>query len=163
MNAKEIRMYILDLQDKHCATCEYRANQSPKYCLKNCKVGEELYRLGKKLAPCVGQVRENPKRKNWEELMPQILEMLQRELPMYVIAIEVNCEVNTLQKQLKKMGLWQSTSRKQIQENAHKRWDERCKQAVMLREKGLTYQAICQQLGCSRNSLYHHLKKRGLK
>ncbi|MGR5865580.1 helix-turn-helix domain-containing protein [Bacillus cereus] len=33
----------------------------------------------------------------------------------------------------------------------------------MLREKGLTYQAICQQLGCSRNSLYHHLKKRGLK
>lgn len=47
MNAKEIRMYILDLQDKHCATCEYRANQSPKYCLKNCKVGEELYRLGK--------------------------------------------------------------------------------------------------------------------
>ena len=34
--------------------------------------------------------------------MPQILEMLQRELPMYVIAIEVNCEVNTLQKQLKK-------------------------------------------------------------
>ncbi|QDZ77290.1 ArsR family transcriptional regulator, partial [Bacillus cereus] len=34
---------------------------------------------------------------------------------------------------------------------------------VMLREKGLTYQAICQQLGCSRNSLYQHLKKRGLK
>ncbi|MEK4414924.1 MULTISPECIES: hypothetical protein [Bacillus] len=22
---------------------------------------------------------------------------------------------------------------------------------------------MCQQLGCSRNSLYHHLKKRGLK
>ncbi|WP_176548459.1 RNA polymerase sigma factor [Bacillus toyonensis] len=163
MNAKKTRMYILDLQDQHCATCEYRTNQSPKYCVENCKVGEELYRLGKKLAPRVGQVRENPKRKNWEELMPKILEMLQKEIPMYVIAVEINCEVNTLQKQLKKMGLWQPTSRKQIQENAHKRWDERCKQAVMLREQGLTYQEICKQLGCSRNSLYQHLKKRGLK
>ncbi|MBG9618020.1 hypothetical protein ABE15_34210 [Bacillus cereus] len=95
--------------------------------------------------------------------MPKILEMLQKEIPMSVIAIEVNCEVNTLQKQLKKMGLSQSTSRKQIQENAHKRWDERCKQAVMLREKGFTYQEICKQLGCSRNSLSQHLKKRGLK
>ncbi|MEK4500057.1 zinc-finger domain-containing protein [Bacillus sp. FSL R12-0069] len=106
MNAKEIRMYILDLQDQHCAACEHRTNQSPKYCLENCQVGEELYRLGKKLAPGVGQVRENPKRKNWEELMPKILEMLQKEIPMSVIAIEINCEVNTLQKQLKRMGLW---------------------------------------------------------
>ncbi|MEK4584107.1 helix-turn-helix domain-containing protein [Bacillus cereus] len=163
MNAKEIRMYILDLQDQHCAACEHRTNQSPKYCLENCQVGEELYRLGKKLAPGVGQVRENPKRKNWEELMPKILEMLQKEIPMSVIAIEINCEVNTLQKQLKRMGLWQPTSRKQIQERAHKRWDERCKQAVMLREKGFTYQEICKQLGCSRNSLSQHLKKRGLK
>ncbi|HDR3896736.1 TPA: sigma-70 family RNA polymerase sigma factor [Bacillus cereus] len=156
-------MYILDLQDQHCAACEHRTNQSPKYCLENCQVGEELYRLGKKLAPGVGQVRENPKRKNWEELMPKILEMLQKEIPMSVIAIEINCEVNTLQKQLKRMGLWQPTSRKQIQERAHKRWDERCKQAVMLREKGFTYQEICKQLGCSRNSLSQHLKKRGLK
>ncbi|MGR5979626.1 zinc-finger domain-containing protein [Bacillus cereus] len=71
MNAKEIRMYILDLQDQHCAACEHRTNQSPKYCLENCQVGEELYRLGKKLAPGVGQVRENPKRKNWERIDAQ--------------------------------------------------------------------------------------------
>ncbi|PEZ11865.1 hypothetical protein CN345_32160, partial [Bacillus thuringiensis] len=64
---------------------------------------------------------------------------------------------------LKKIGLWEPTSRKQIQENAYKRWDERCKKALMLREKGLTYQAICKQFGCSRNSLNEHLKKRGLK
>ncbi|CUB53412.1 hypothetical protein BN2127_JRS10_02277 [Bacillus subtilis] len=163
MNAKEIRIYILDLQDQHCAACEHRTNQSPKYCVENCKVGEDLYRLGEKLAPRVEQVRENPKRKNWEELMPKILEMLQKGMPMYVIAVEIGCEVNTLQKQLKKMGLWQPTSRKQIQENAHKRWDEQCKQAVILREKGFTYQAICKQLECSRNGLHQQLKKRGLK
>ncbi|PEP81298.1 zinc-finger domain-containing protein [Bacillus toyonensis] len=163
MNAKEIRIYILDLQDQHCAACEHRTNQSPKYCMKNCKVGEELYRLGKELASRIGQVRRNPKRKNWEELMPKILEMLQKEMPKYVIAVEIDCEVNTLQKQLKKMGLWQPTSRKQIQENSHKRWDERCKQAVILREKGFTYQTICKQLECSRNGLYQQLKKRGLK
>ncbi|PEZ11441.1 hypothetical protein CN345_32405, partial [Bacillus thuringiensis] len=104
MNAKEIRMYILDLQDQHCVTCEYRTNQSPKYCVENCKVGETLYGLGKKLAPGIGQGRKNPKRKNWEELMPKILEMLQKGIPMYVIAVEIHCEVNTLQRHLKKIG-----------------------------------------------------------
>ncbi|MEK4418438.1 zinc-finger domain-containing protein [Bacillus sp. FSL K6-0268] len=51
MNAKETRIYILDLQDQHCAACEHRTNDSPKYCMVNCKVGADLYRLGKQLAP----------------------------------------------------------------------------------------------------------------
>ncbi|WP_080497199.1 helix-turn-helix domain-containing protein [Bacillus cereus] len=95
--------------------------------------------------------------------MPKILEMLQKEISMNVMAREIGCEAITLRKHLQKMGLWQPTSRKQIQENARKRWDERCKKAIILREKGFTYKAICKQLGCSRNSLHQQLEKRGLK
>lgn len=163
MNARELRICILDLQDEYCTACEHRINRSPKHCIVNCTVGADLYRLGGKLAPRVEQIREYSKRKNWEEWQPKILEMLKKEIPMYVIAGEIGCEENTLRKHLKKMGLWQPTSRKQIQENARKRWDERCKQAVILREAGATYQAICQQLKCSRNGLYQQLEKRGLK
>ncbi|UIJ69745.1 zinc-finger domain-containing protein (plasmid) [Bacillus cereus] len=163
MNAKETRIYILDLQDQHCAACEHRTNDAPKYCMVNCKVGADLYRLGKQLAPRAEQVRESSRRRNWETLMPKILEMLQKKISMSAIAGEIGCEANTLRKRLKKMGLWHPTSRKQIQENAGKRWDERCEQAIMLREIGLTYKAICQQLGCSRSGLYQQLEKRGLK
>ena len=46
------------------------------------------------------------------------------------------------------------------QERNAKKWDERCKQAVMLRKQGLTYQAICKQLGCGPNALNQQFKKR---
>ncbi|MGR5881216.1 zinc-finger domain-containing protein [Bacillus cereus] len=53
MDARDIRIHILNLLDQHCVACEQRTNRSPKYCMENCKVGEHLYRLGKKLHPDV--------------------------------------------------------------------------------------------------------------
>lgn len=61
MNKSEIRIKILDIQDKECSGCEIKRELFEKYeeneagtrlqrhCITNCKVGERLRELGKKL------------------------------------------------------------------------------------------------------------------
>ncbi|MGR5881195.1 sigma-70 family RNA polymerase sigma factor [Bacillus cereus] len=163
MNARENRIRILNLQDEHCYNCKFRRNQSPKYCVEQCTIGAEMYRLGTALVSCKEKKRKNTKQKNWDELLPQIIAMLRENLPLYKIAIEIDCEVNWLRKKLKGLGIWQPKTPEEIKKETQKKWDERCKQAVILREQGLTYQAICKQLGCGQNALNQQFKKRGLK
>ncbi|OLR26881.1 hypothetical protein BLD50_04795 [Bacillus cereus] len=89
--------------------------------------------------------------------------MLGENVPLYKIAVEIDCEVSWLRKKLKILGIWQPKTPKETKKETQKKWDERCKQAVMLRKQGLTYQAICKQLGCGPNALNKQFKKRGLK
>ncbi|MEI4618387.1 helix-turn-helix domain-containing protein [Bacillus cereus] len=163
MNAREKRIRILDLQDKHCTGCEYRRAQSPKYCVEKCTIGAEMYRMGTELVSCEEQGRKNTKRKDWNKLIPQLIEMLEANVPLYQMAVVVDCEANWLRKKLSELGIRQPKTQEESKKETEKKWDERCKQAVMLHERGLTYQAICQQLGCSRNTLNQQFKKRGLK
>ncbi|MDA2639066.1 zinc-finger domain-containing protein [Bacillus cereus] len=101
MNARETRIRILNLQDEHCHNCKFRRDQSPKYCVEQCTIGAEMYRLGTALVSCKGKKRKNTKQKNWDELLPQIIAMLSENVPLYKIAVEIDCEVSWLRKKLK--------------------------------------------------------------
>ncbi|MDR4329710.1 hypothetical protein FOS08_29085 [Bacillus pseudomycoides] len=69
----------------------------------------------------------------------------------------------TLIRKMKKRDLWKGFSREQIKENARKRWDNLCEQAVVLRrEQRLNYWKISLQLCCDSTMLGKELKKRGL-
>ncbi|MDR4188066.1 sigma-70 family RNA polymerase sigma factor [Bacillus pseudomycoides] len=57
-----------------------------------------------------------------------------------------------------KRKMWQGESAEQIQ----KQWDEFCKQAVVLREQGMSYFKIARQLGYNETTLIRQMKKRGL-
>ncbi|MED2777296.1 zinc-finger domain-containing protein [Bacillus thuringiensis] len=163
MNAREQIIRILNLQDEHCHNCGYGREQSSKYCVENCTLGSEMYQLGTELVSCKGQVRKSKKQKNWNELTLKLIEMLEENTPLYRMAIEIDCEVNWLRKKLREMGIWQPKTQAEWKKEMQKKWDERCKQAAILRETGMTYKAICKQLGCSQNALNQQFKKRGLK
>ncbi|KIP29350.1 hypothetical protein BG10_900 [Bacillus thuringiensis serovar morrisoni] len=42
------------------------------------------------------------------------------------------------------------------------KWDDRCKKAVALYDRGIEYPVIAKQVGCHVSGLYRELKKRGL-
>jgi len=73
-----------------------------------------MYRLGTALVSCKEKKRKNTKQKNWDELLPQIIAMLRENLPLYKIAIEIDCEVNWLRKKLKGLGIWQPKTPEEI-------------------------------------------------
>ena len=58
MNARESRIHILNLQDEHCHNCQFRREQSPKYCVEQCTIGSEMYRLGTALVSCKEKTKE---------------------------------------------------------------------------------------------------------
>ncbi|PEK70442.1 hypothetical protein CN593_05335 [Bacillus pseudomycoides] len=101
--------------------------------------------------------------KQWDEFCKQAVVLREQEMSYFKIAGQLGYNETTLIRQMKKRGLWQGFNREQIKENARKRWDDLCEQAMVLRrEHRLSYWKISLQLGCDSTKLGKELKKRGL-
>ncbi|MGQ7181978.1 hypothetical protein ACUOA5_47055, partial [Escherichia coli] len=62
------------------------------------------------------------------------------------IAKQIGCHETNILKELKKRGLWEGYSREQIKENAKKKWDALCEEAVHLHNQGMSYYRIAKYL-----------------
>ncbi|OUB36087.1 hypothetical protein BK708_02865 [Bacillus thuringiensis serovar yunnanensis] len=104
------------------------------------------------------QLQENSRGK-WDERCEQAVLLQEKGWSYYAIAKHLSCKDSNLVQELKKRGLWQK--REVI--DACEKWDELCKQALSLRDRGLTYKLIAKQLNCGVGCLHVEMKKRGLK
>ncbi|MGF9815409.1 sigma-70 family RNA polymerase sigma factor [Bacillus toyonensis] len=101
--------------------------------------------------------------KKWDGFCKQAVVLREQGMSYKHIAKQLGYNETTLIRKMKKRGLWQGFSREQIKENARKRWDNLCEQAVVLRrEQRLSYWKISLQLGFDSTMLGKELKKRGL-
>ncbi|MEI4617737.1 hypothetical protein [Bacillus cereus] len=132
----------------------------------NCGVGCLHIELKKRGLKKQVRSQDSLLRKKWDEVCAQAVALHEQGMGYLEIAKDLNCHVTTLRKELKKRGVWKNLSAEQLRmqrvENARKRWDELCKQAVILHEQGIGYTVIAQKLGCSRPKLEIELEKRGL-
>ncbi|MGH1233209.1 helix-turn-helix domain-containing protein [Bacillus toyonensis] len=69
------------------------------------------------------------------------------------------CEIG---KKLINLGKKEFRKRLLKVKTAEEKWDEKCKQAVILHKQGMDYTNIAKDVGCHVSSLYRELKKRGL-
>ncbi|WP_176521267.1 hypothetical protein [Bacillus toyonensis] len=117
----------------------------------------------KKISKRQGRVRQIQRTsQQWDNLCKQAVVLYDQGMTYSFIAKQFDCSVETLRVKLKKRGLWEGFSTDQLQENARKKWDERCEKAVLLQEKGWSYYAIARNLNCKDSNLVQELKKRGL-
>ncbi|MGU3443306.1 zinc-finger domain-containing protein [Bacillus cereus] len=105
MNPREKRIRILNLQDQHCHTCEYRTG-SHVYCMEQCKIGKEMRQLGKELVPDNEKKRKLKASDQWDERCRQAVEMKQAGYNDVKIAEKMGYHLKTLREQLKKRGLF---------------------------------------------------------
>ncbi|PGT52327.1 hypothetical protein COD86_16585 [Bacillus cereus] len=105
MTPREKRIRILNLQDQYCSQCEKR-KKPLKDCILHCEVGKEMRRLGAGLFTS-DLVRKSGKRiyRNWDELIPKIIEMRGEGHSLYRISQIINCSLAVLNNQMKKRGL----------------------------------------------------------
>ncbi|OOR12037.1 hypothetical protein BW897_15335 [Bacillus cereus] len=160
MNAREKRIRILDLQDQHCCECEQRMKPL-KNCVQHCEVGKELAQLGE------GLIRNHQTRRmntceHWDDVCKQAVTLHAKGIGYTIIAKKLNCHPSSLRDQLKKRGVWCGESQEEILEKSRQKWNRLCKQAVMLREKGLGYPQIARQLEVAVVSLRDQMQRRGL-
>ncbi|ANN35819.1 hypothetical protein A9498_31160 (plasmid) [Bacillus thuringiensis serovar coreanensis] len=103
MNKRETRIRILDLQDQHCMGCHYH-NSVRTYCIDDCRIGKEIYKLG------TGLVfdEKDPKRKvklKWDHICQQARVLRSKGYTYKKIAHQLGCHVSSLRKQLNQRGL----------------------------------------------------------
>ncbi|ANN35545.1 cobalamin biosynthesis protein [[Bacillus thuringiensis] serovar konkukian] len=68
------------------------------------------------------------------------------------------CEIG---KKLIKLGKKEFRKRLTKVKTIEEKWDEKCKQAVILYNQGVDYPDIAKEVGCHVSNLYRELKKRG--
>ncbi|TKJ05925.1 zinc-finger domain-containing protein, partial [Bacillus cereus] len=69
MNKTEIRIEIINLQDKHCRECDYRNDPKMRYCWDHCEIGQRLNQLGIYLG---GQNAQNKKKIRTKEMWNEL-------------------------------------------------------------------------------------------
>ncbi|HDR5352767.1 TPA: hypothetical protein QCS32_004498 [Bacillus thuringiensis] len=103
--------------------------------------------------------RKEIARKRWDTLCEQATILRNKQKISYKqIAKQLCCSDSVLVNELVKRKMWQGKSAERIQ----KKWDGFCKQAVVLREQGMSYKHIAKQLGYNETTLIRKMKKRGL-
>ncbi|OUB34538.1 hypothetical protein BK708_05745 [Bacillus thuringiensis serovar yunnanensis] len=163
---------VIDARKKWDALCKQAVSlcdQGMTYKLiakqLNCGVGC-LYAEMKKRGLKKQTRSQDSARLKWDEPCENAVLLYEQGIEYPEIAKRLNCHVTTLRKELKKRGLWQGLSAEQLRvqrvENARKKWDALCKQAIVLHEKGMSYSEISRHLDCSRSKLETELKKIGL-
>ncbi|HHK5536983.1 TPA: hypothetical protein ACQUHH_005534 [Bacillus mobilis] len=158
MNDKEKRIRILDLQDKHCQTCDYQM-QPLKKCIQHCSIGQELQMLARELFT---ESKRQKSREDWDEICKQAVKLYERDVGNTTISKKLGCPASTLRDQLKRRGLWQGKTQVEIQEQSRKKWNDWCQKALQLRKQGFSDSKISQHLGVSTSNLREHMSKRGL-
>jgi len=96
--------------------------------------------------------------KEWERLCKQAVILREQGLSYAKISEKLNVDSTTMQTQLKKRNLWKVAPTWRSKEE----WTELCKEAVFLREQGLSYSIISKRLGVNISSMKSQLKKRKL-
>ncbi|MEB9974704.1 zinc-finger domain-containing protein [Bacillus cereus] len=79
----------------------------------------------------------------------------QTEIQLYCIE---QCEIG---KKLIKLGKREFRKRLTKVKTIEEKWNEKCKEAVILYNQGVDYPDIAKDLGCNVSNLYRELKKRG--
>lgn len=159
MKDKIKRVRILDLQDQHCQTCEYRMKPL-KQCMQDCLIGQELSMLASGLFE---GCKEQKSKEEWDEICRQAVKLYEQGLGTTMITKELGCPSSTLRDQLKRRGLWEGKTQVEIQEQSLKKWDDWCQQALKLRERGYSYPKIAQYLSVPASNLRNEMSKRGFR
>ncbi|OQR53550.1 zinc-finger domain-containing protein [Bacillus sp. CDB3] len=108
MDAREIRIRILNLQDNHCHNnCEYHSGKTHPYCTETCKIGQEIQQLGSSLITDE-KIREYKTKVEWDKVCQDVMELKKKGLAYIQIAEILGCDTSTIRKQLKKRGLLES-------------------------------------------------------
>ncbi|WP_144519065.1 hypothetical protein [Bacillus thuringiensis] len=102
--------------------------------------------------------RQKAAREKWDGLCQAAVVLHKEGIGYPEIAKQLGCNESSLGKELKKRNLWRGISYEQKRE----KWDELCKQAVVLKKQGHGYKEISRLLGCQDSGLYIQLEKRGL-
>ncbi|MBG9612208.1 hypothetical protein [Bacillus cereus] len=108
MNAKQLRIQILDVQDLYCQTCSFQS-ASYMYCYKQCLIGAWIEKAGKSLLLLSGQgsleksYRQSEQK--WDDLCREAVKLQQTHVTYRAIAKFLECDESTLRKQLTKRGL----------------------------------------------------------
>ncbi|PFH81654.1 hypothetical protein COI81_28990 [Bacillus cereus] len=106
MNKREARIYILNLQEKHCNGCEHRRDTNPEYCWTNCKIGREMNELGILLGGRIGTEQKKQRtKKEWDNICKKAVALKKNGITYVEIAKKFNTDTGGLSKQLKKRGL----------------------------------------------------------
>ncbi|PEO00783.1 hypothetical protein CN553_05810 [Bacillus cereus] len=106
MDAREIRICILNLQDQHCMGCEYRMGPHT-YCRNHCEIGEEMHQLGTNLITDE-KIREQRTKLKWDKVCQDVMELKKEGLTYVQIAEILGYDKSTIRQQLKKRGLLES-------------------------------------------------------
>ncbi|PFB44675.1 hypothetical protein CN404_29655 [Bacillus thuringiensis] len=156
---KQIRIRILDIQDRHCQTCDYQMKPL-KECMEHCAIGLELKELAREL------FTENGGRKpraEWDKICRQAAQLYEQGFGTTMITKKLGCPSSTLREQLKKRGMWKGKTQAEIQEQSRKKWEEWCQQALKFKEQGFSYPKIAQYLGVPASNLRDQMSKRGFR
>ncbi|MEK4418654.1 hypothetical protein [Bacillus sp. FSL K6-0268] len=105
MNAKQLRIQVLDVQDLHCQTCSFQS-ASYTYCYKQCLIGSWIEQAGKALL-LISEVDSLEKiygesEKKWDYLCGEAVKLQETHVTYRAIAKFLGCDESTLRKQLKK-------------------------------------------------------------
>lgn len=68
---------------------------------------------------------------------------------------------NATQEKLITLGKKEFRKRSTKVKSIEEKWDEKCKQAIILYNQGVNYPDIAKEMGCHVSNLYKELKKRG--
>lgn len=108
VNAQQLRILILDLQDQHCQSCKFKS-AAYTYCYNNCLVGKRIQHYGIQLSTqseAIEQSEDVQKKKlHWDVLCEQALQLQHTHHTYRAIAFVLQCDDSGLRKQLKKRGL----------------------------------------------------------
>lgn len=107
MNKKEIRIEVLNLQDKHCKECDRRYSKQGDYCWRECEIGKRMNQLGIALGGRHGlKVKKQRTIKDWDKLCVKALAMRETGMTYKCIAevLKVS-EGSQITLQLRKRGL----------------------------------------------------------
>ncbi|PGS83970.1 hypothetical protein COC69_01265 [Bacillus cereus] len=103
MDARKIRIRILNLQDKYCRKCEHHTGPHT-HCMYHCEIGKEMYRLGMDLVPEEKNYAKQTQLE-WDERCKQTLTLRKEGLTYKQIAQKLGCHASSLRTQLQKRGL----------------------------------------------------------
>lgn len=107
VNKREIRIEILNLQDKHCKECDRRYSKQGDFCWRECEIGKRMNQLGICLGGRHGlKVRKQRTTKDWDKLCVKAVAMRKTGMTYKCIAevLKVS-EGSPITLQLRKRGL----------------------------------------------------------
>ncbi|PES01303.1 hypothetical protein CN488_30860, partial [Bacillus anthracis] len=125
---------------------------------KHCEIGKELKSLARVLFK---ESEERKSRETWDAICRQAITLYKQGFGATHVSKELGCSRNTLREQLKKRGLWEGKTKREIQERSRQKWDDWCEKAKELRGKGWSYPKIAQDLQIPASNLRVQMRKRG--